>query len=189
MVTFAERLKSLRVKHSLTQEELASAISMSRSTIAGYEARSKQRQPDFQLVCRLAAFFGVSVDYLLGHTDEADSNGADTGALIEARRLSTLRKSRDWSRQNLACQLGVDVADIIRYETGSDKMPDAFMDRLAEVFDVDGRYFTGELSKETEEQVLGKTYFEAPAILSPEARQSVRDFIAFMAEKDKRRNK
>ena len=57
MVTFAERLKSLRVKHSLTQEELASAISMSRSTIAGYEARSKQRQPDFQLVCRLAAFF------------------------------------------------------------------------------------------------------------------------------------
>jgi hypothetical protein len=42
-------------------------------------------------------------------------------------------------------------------------MPDELMDQLAGVFDVYGRYFTGELSKEAMERVLDKTYFEAPA--------------------------
>ena len=186
MATFAERLKALRAERGLTQEELAAAIVMSRSTIAGYEAPSKQREPDFGLVCRLAAFFEVSVDYLLGHTDNPHPPAGDRDAQMTARRLIAIRESRALSRQNLAYQLGIDVADLIRYEVGSDAIPDELMDRLAGVFDVDGRYFTGELLKEAMERVLGKTYFEAPASLSPEARQSVRDFIAFMIDRDKR---
>lgn len=185
MATFAERLKALRTERGLTQEELAGAIMMSRSTIAGYEAPSKQREPDFGLVCRLAAFFEVSVDYLLGHSDEPHPPAGGRVSQTAARRLAAIRESRAWSRQNLAYQLGVDVADIVRYEVGSDGIPDELVDKLSRVFDVDCRYFTGELSADAVEQVLGKTYFEAPASLSREARQSIRDFIAFMVERDK----
>lgn len=69
MATFAERLRQLRKEQGLTQQELADRLGMSRSTIGGYEAPSKRREPDFEVVRRLAAFFGVSVDYLLGSSD------------------------------------------------------------------------------------------------------------------------
>lgn len=77
MASFAERLKELRDRRGLTQEGLAAAIGVARSTIGvarstigGYEAPSKQREPEFGLVLRLAVFFGVSTDYLLGKSDD-----------------------------------------------------------------------------------------------------------------------
>lgn len=70
MASFSERLRTLRAQRGLTQDGLAAAIGVSRSTIAGYEAPSKERQPDFDVVRRLADFFDVAVDYLLGRTDD-----------------------------------------------------------------------------------------------------------------------
>ncbi len=187
MATFAERLKSLRAQHGVTQEELSLAISVSRSTVAGYEAQSKNRQPEFKLVGNIAAFFGVSTGYLLGHTDDPDS--ADTDARMAAKRLRAIRESRSLTRPNLADEMGVDIAEMIRYEVGADAMPDEFLDRLAEVFDIDREYFTGELPKEDVEEILGKTFFEAPVSISPQTRQCICDFIDFMVERDQRRQK
>lgn len=64
---FSQRLHDLRVERGVTQKELAERLSLGRSTVAGYE--SKGKQPDNARLCLLADFFGVSVDYLLGHTD------------------------------------------------------------------------------------------------------------------------
>lgn len=64
---FSKRLHDLRVERGITQKELADRLSLGRSTVAGYE--SKGKQPDNARLCLLADFFGVSVDYLLGHTD------------------------------------------------------------------------------------------------------------------------
>lgn len=64
---FSQRLHDLRVERGITQKELADRLSLGRSTVAGYE--SKGKQPDNARLCLLADFFDVSVDYLLGHTD------------------------------------------------------------------------------------------------------------------------
>lgn len=64
---FSQRLHDLRVERGITQKELADRLSLGRSTVAGYEVKGKQ--PDNARLCLLADFFGVSVDYLLGHTD------------------------------------------------------------------------------------------------------------------------
>ncbi|NPV69753.1 MAG: helix-turn-helix transcriptional regulator [Firmicutes bacterium] len=69
MATFAERLRSLRNSKGLTQEKLAEQIGVKRSTIAGYEAPSKEREPDFDAVSRLANYFGISTTYLLGYSN------------------------------------------------------------------------------------------------------------------------
>lgn len=74
MATFGERLKILREQKGLTQEKLAEAVGVSRSTIGGYEAPSKEREPDFEIVRRLADFFGVTVDYLVGRVDDPASH-------------------------------------------------------------------------------------------------------------------
>lgn len=61
---FYEKLKLLRINAGLSQYSLADALSIPQSTIGGWE--SGKREPKIATVQRLADFFGVSVDYLLG---------------------------------------------------------------------------------------------------------------------------
>jgi transcriptional regulator with XRE-family HTH domain len=58
------KIVALRKSKKITQEELAVKVGVSRSALSQYELGS--RQPDYDIVCRIADFFDVSVDYLLG---------------------------------------------------------------------------------------------------------------------------
>ena len=60
-------LKKLRESHCLTQAELAKKLQISSSTIAMYERGA--RNPDPDMLVRIADFFDVTTDYLLGRTD------------------------------------------------------------------------------------------------------------------------
>lgn len=66
---FAKRLKHLREKNGLSQEELADAIEIPRSSITNYESEDNDRLPRNPRLQKIALFFGVSVDYLLGIDD------------------------------------------------------------------------------------------------------------------------
>lgn len=68
MSELSTRLKKLRIEKQLSREELANALQISYWTIAKYE--TGERNPDNATLARLADFFGVSVDYLLGRIDE-----------------------------------------------------------------------------------------------------------------------
>lgn len=61
-------LKTLRRAKGLTQEELAKALKISRSTIGMYENGS--REPDYETLELIADFFNVDIDYLLGRTNK-----------------------------------------------------------------------------------------------------------------------
>lgn len=65
---FRERLQSLRRKEGWSQQDVADRLGIPRSSYAGYENGS--REPDFEMLVRLAELFGVSSDYLLGVTDD-----------------------------------------------------------------------------------------------------------------------
>ncbi len=69
---FGIRLKSLREEKAMTQEELAKRIEVRRPAISGYE--TKNQQPDFRRLCKIADVFNVSTDYLLGRTDKRNYN-------------------------------------------------------------------------------------------------------------------
>jgi len=69
MVTFGERLKLLRTKRKLLQKEVAAAVGVKRGTLAAWETEP-DRLPEAKYLIKLADFFGVSVDYLLGKTDD-----------------------------------------------------------------------------------------------------------------------
>ena len=69
------RLKELRNKAKLTQDELANDIGVSRSTIAMWE--TGKSQPDNEAIVKLAHYFRVSTDHLLGndeHITHSDSS-------------------------------------------------------------------------------------------------------------------
>lgn len=64
---FGERLRILRQEKSFTLRELANELGISYSTLGKYERN--ERQPDFDTLERIANFFGVRIDWLLGRTD------------------------------------------------------------------------------------------------------------------------
>ncbi|MEJ8555139.1 helix-turn-helix domain-containing protein [Tepidibacter sp. Z1-5] len=64
---FGDILKLLRENRGLTQQGLADVLGVGRATIAGYETKGKQ--PDYEKLKIIANYFNVTIDYLLGRTD------------------------------------------------------------------------------------------------------------------------
>ena len=62
-----ERLKELRTARGLLQKDVAAVLGIDRTTYVKYE--KGQSEPSFDILAKLADYFGVSVDYLLGKTD------------------------------------------------------------------------------------------------------------------------
>lgn len=73
MASFGERVKELRQKKSLTQAELAEALSaigedlITRSAVGMWE--TGKRVPKFEVLETLADYFNVGLDYLSGKED------------------------------------------------------------------------------------------------------------------------
>lgn len=61
------RIKLLREEKGLKQEELAIILSIAPSTIGMYERDA--REPNDEIKLKIAEYFGVSIDYLLGKSD------------------------------------------------------------------------------------------------------------------------
>lgn len=61
---FGEILKSLRKHRNLTQTELGNQVGLSKAVVSKYE--NGIGYPSFDILVRIAAFFGVTTDYLLG---------------------------------------------------------------------------------------------------------------------------
>ena len=61
---FGENLKKLRLAHGLTQQELGAKVGLSKAVVSKYE--NGLGCPTFDVLIRIAAFFGVTTDYLLG---------------------------------------------------------------------------------------------------------------------------
>ena len=73
-----ERIKQLREAKNLTQVQLAAKLSVSKQCVSNWE--NNYIQPSVEMVVAIADFFGVSVDYLLGHeTTEADKRIKEIG--------------------------------------------------------------------------------------------------------------
>ena len=65
---FGVRLRALRESQGLTQNDLATKLNTARTTITLYE--NSTNEPDFNTLIKIADIFNVSLDYLLGRTDE-----------------------------------------------------------------------------------------------------------------------
>ncbi len=67
MSNFSDRLKKLRNEKGILQRELADYLKVSRVTITQYE--NGNRTPDDETKKKIAQYFNVSLDYLMGASD------------------------------------------------------------------------------------------------------------------------
>ena len=120
-LTIPERLKDLRVERGLTLEQLADATGLSRSALGSYEADDYKDISPYSIVT-LAAFYGVSTDYLLGVTEMKNHPDTDLTVLhlgdemlqvlasgrINNRLLSEIVTHKDFQRLMVDTEICVD---------------------------------------------------------------------------------
>ena len=63
-----KRLRDLREDNDQTQQQIADMLNMHRSVYRRYE--SGEREPGIAELIRIADYFRVSIDYLVGRTDD-----------------------------------------------------------------------------------------------------------------------
>ena len=66
------RLKLLRQQKGISQLKLAMDLTMNQNSISRYE--NGERQADYTTLIKFADYFNVSIDYLLGRTDNPKMN-------------------------------------------------------------------------------------------------------------------
>lgn len=71
-MSFSNRLKELRLSKNLTQKQVYEAVGMSAIGYQRYEYGD--REPAYQKLIALADYFDVSIDYLVGRTDNPNIN-------------------------------------------------------------------------------------------------------------------
>ena len=69
---FSKRLVQLREKRGITQQELADKLEITRQSLSLYE--KAERTINIELLAKIADFFNVSTDYLMGRTDVSSMN-------------------------------------------------------------------------------------------------------------------
>ena len=72
MADFAERIKELRLENGMTQTEVGDIIGVKRHSVYTYERGLNY--PEVRGLIMLADHFKVSLDYLVGRTDNPEIN-------------------------------------------------------------------------------------------------------------------
>ena len=91
MISFSNRLKKLRQKSEMNQADLAKIIGVARTTIANYE--QGLRFPQQKTLLRIANYFNISIDYLLGYDNNHIGTISDEDlCIIQNMNYSVLNK-------------------------------------------------------------------------------------------------
>ena len=85
MATFADNITALRKKQNKKRQEVADDLGISRSSLEYYE--KNKRKPDIEVLTKIADYYNVSADYLLGRTN-AETTDKDLRFICEYTGLS-----------------------------------------------------------------------------------------------------
>ena len=102
-LSIQERLKDLRVERGLTLEQLEEQVNLSKSALGSYEAKDFKDISHYAII-KLAKFYGVTADYLLGLSQTRNHPNADLADLRLSDDMIELLKSGR-VENSLLCEL------------------------------------------------------------------------------------
>lgn len=92
-MTMGDRLRELRLRKNISQEEVARQIGITRSAYSHYEINN--RQPVYETLKKLALLFNVSLDYIIG----GEQVKPDTPVTPEAIEIIKILNGMDQERR------------------------------------------------------------------------------------------
>lgn len=130
-MTTSDIIKSLRKRRNITQEQLAEALSVERSSVGKYETGT---MPSADVLIRIADYFDVSVDYILCHDDCSASF---------ANRLRKIRNESHISQIALAEALSISQQAVAKWESGKSTPNPETVKRISNIMHVSTDYLLG----------------------------------------------
>lgn len=90
-----DRIRNLRKEQRITQSELGKVINVSKVSVSGYE--NGTREPDTDSLIKLANYFNVTVDYLLGTTTSKKGKTPENATDSDLKDLKNFMEHNDGS--------------------------------------------------------------------------------------------
>lgn len=100
-------LKKLRTEFKISQQQLADAIGVSQQSVNKYE--NQDVEPDISVLIKIADYFSVSVDYLIGRTSSPDfavSSLSKDEKLIISKYKTLTKKEKEIIKLIIANHMG-----------------------------------------------------------------------------------
>lgn len=144
---FGKRLRTLRKKMKLNQDDVGKFLDMDRSSIGKWENESSQ--PTFEILIQLSELFEVSTDYLLGKTDIKNPYIDDLDGPLEYSfiqvgfRIKKLRLENNLSQADLGEALNTTESLINLYEESIRNPGYEMLIKIAHKFEVSLDYLLG----------------------------------------------
>lgn len=136
-----EKIAEQRKKLGLSQEELAEKLNISQKSISKYELGN--RKPQYKVLVRMAEYFGVTTDYLLGVTDSTENEPESSVTRKFGNRLRELRVSEGITQLQMAVILDTSKSNISKYEAGTVEPGMEKINEIARFFKVTTDYLFG----------------------------------------------
>lgn len=118
-MSFASMLKQLREQSRLSQKDIADYLGITRQAVASYELA--KREPDYEILKKLADYFGVSIDYILGRANCRDLNALTVGNNIDLIKGNFTYKELS---QDISAKVGALIfPDMLELYAKGERMP------------------------------------------------------------------
>ena len=104
------RLKELRQQRGLYQKDIASYLNIAVSTYSYWEKGTYE--PDQAVLSKLADYFNVSVDYLLGREEKSSPAQQESGGIVIPEKYKDVAVAFYGGPDNLT---QADIDDIVRF--------------------------------------------------------------------------
>lgn len=134
-----DRIREERKRKGFSQERLGMFLGLTQQSIAKWEKNIAE--PDSISIIKLSEIFQVSTDYLLGKTDDKNSNIANCSLLGD--KVRELRKNKNLSQTDIANIFNVKQNTVSQWESGINQIDNDTLNALADFFQVSTDYLLG----------------------------------------------
>lgn len=159
MANLSDRIKELRLSADMTQEEFGKKFGIVKSTVSLYE--SGKSTPNDELKKQICDYFNISVDYLLGVSDDKHRNrpSDDKGFFfffffddkdlqeVFVSALKTALETQNMTVSELCEKTEIDVDTCNQYLTGEHAPTLEHLVELSKALDVSIDYLLGQVPK------------------------------------------
>jgi transcriptional regulator with XRE-family HTH domain len=145
MQPFGDRLRQLRKENRLTLKDLQGKVNIPYGLIGHYEKEVKN--PSVENLIKLAKFFGVTTDYLLG-LDVSDLK-PKVGV---CEKIKSLRMSKKYSLKDFAYFIDVSPKELESIENGHEPFIDT-LEKIAVHLDMDLAEFVDDINENSDKSI------------------------------------
>ena len=142
---YSDNLKFLCERNGINNTTLAQILNISKSRFSLY-FNEKEIMP-LKYLNILCNYFNVSLDYLLGLTEEEnykDNCKIDNlDAILIGKRLKEIRKNLKLTQEDIASLIGVNKSSISRYEQGNTLILTICLYTICQKYNISSDYIIG----------------------------------------------